>query len=805
MIKSIFLIFFRKVKKSDIYVLINLIGLGVGITACLLIFLYVSDELRFDRHHEHARQTYRLLMVNPNTGGESAIHPGVMYSHVKDQITGVEHIARVFVLPSIVLNPGDNPMSENGLMAADPSILNIFSFNFLEGDPATALNDPHDILLTPEAAERYFGDRNPIGQVLLLENEFTFVVSGLIEAPPAQSHLHFTMLTNTGFMETINPSSLTSWNNHAMNFYYTLEPDADPALVADLTRSIVWDAHESYKDRVAYRLQPLLDIRLYSNHIEWDYAHTGNVTVVLIFSAIAILVLVLACFNFINLSIATSLRRAREIGIKKVLGVSRKQLMLQFIAETFIITLFAMLLALLLAEIFLPALNNLTGKSLSVRLLSDPLLKYMLLSLLILVSLIAGGYPAFVMSRFKAINAMKGAEVITNIKGLRNKKYQFRTRQLLMLIQFAVSIALIVSSLAIFWQMRFLMNRDPGYEKESLIAIKNPFDEHAPSRARYLKEQLAQHADVVSVSLAHNIPPVTPNNYSHISFEPNNGGQRFHSALISVDADYFTTLKSQIVTGRDFLTTMATDASLAVIINETTATRLGAEDPVGITLQGFYDNQPRQVIGVVKDIHFSSMHESVGPMVFFISEDDYPFNWFNILVRYDKGAAASTIGFLNGIWEDEAAEWPLQYQFVDEQFREHYEDDRRTMIIVASFAGLAVILSLLGLLGLAVYVAATRKKEIGIRKVLGASVNKITSMITGEFGIMVIASNLLAWPAAFIFVNRWLDNFAYRIDINWFAFLVPSLVVYLFAVITVGLIVYRAANMNPVYTLQNAD
>ncbi len=805
MIKNIFLVFFRKIRKNDIYSLINLAGLSIGITACLLIFLFVADEFRFDRHHEHAHDIYRLLEHNPNTGAASAIQPGVMYSYLEDQVPGVEKMGMFLFMPEVVINPADEPFTERDIILADPSMLDIFSFEFLAGDPARALENPHSMILTKETAQKYFADENPIGQTLLYDNYYSFVITAVVEPPPAQSHFNFSMIGAIDCLHSLNPSALNNWGNSGIYFYFKLTPGSDPAIVADAIQSVIWESNENFRDRRFFLLQPLLDIRLHSHHIQWDRAQTGNITVVLIFIVVAALILILACFNFVNLSVATAIGRAREIGVKKVLGVNRRQLILQFIAETFLIAFFAMLLALLLVEILLPALNNITGKSLSLALFSDPLIIVGLAVLLVVISLIAGGYPAMVMSRFKAVNAMKGAHVIGTIKAGQGKRYQFRMRQLLMLLQFAVSTALIVSSLMIFWQMRYLSNRSPGYEMEGLIAIKNPINQQGLSRALWLKEQLQQNTDVIGVSLSHNIPPVTPNNYSHFRYESEEGTQNMHGALISCDANFFHTLKSQILSGRDFSEDYATDATAATIINATAASRMGMEDPVGMTIQGFYDGNPRQIIGVVEDIHFSSLHETVGPMVFFINVDSYPQNWFNILVRYNSNSEAEVLRHLEGLWQQEAAEWPLRFSFVEEQFMEHYQDDRRMMIIMASFAGLAILLSVLGLLGLAVYAAVTRTREIGIRKVLGASVTDITRLITSEFGILVIVSNLLAWPAAWIFINRWLDNFAYRVDISWLIFLIPALMVYLIAVVTVGLIAVRAANMNPVTTLQNAD
>ena len=805
MIKNALLVFLRKLRKNDIYSLINLMGLSIGITACLLIFLYVADEWRYDRHHEYAQQTHRLLIENIRSGNATAIHTGAMYPYLDGQITGVEKMARLYHWSQTVINAGEEPMIETGYMAADATILDIFSFTFIHGDPSTALDNPHAIIITPETAIKYFGQEDPIGKTLDYQNAYSFVVSGVVEPFPDQSHIQFNMIASLESMQSVNPSILNNWNNQGLMYYLRLKPGADPDVVAENITHTIRRANERLPETISYRLQPLTDIRLRSTNIDWDIANTNDITIVRIFSMIAILILALACFNFINLSVAMAVKRAREIGIKKVLGAGRWKLIGQFIAETFILALVAFVIANLLVEVALPFLNTLTGKSLSLQLLREPSHLAFAFALLLIISLIAGGYPALVISRFKALHAMRGIDMVADLRKSRKKKLQFRMRQFLMLLQFAVSTALIVASLMIFLQMRFLSDRHPGYDQQNMISIQNPWDEHSAARATWLKNQLLQQPDVLHVSLAHNIPPGSPNNHTQYEIERSDGPFRIHGAVISCDASYFTTLGSNIIKGRDFYDDTGTDPDYVTIINTTMMNRLGVDDPLGMQLSGFYDGNARRIVGVVKDIHFMSLHEPVGPMAFYINENSYPQNWFNLAVRFNDGASTRVLSLLEGLWQEEAPQWPLQFNFVDQLYKDHYDEDRRTMFIVTSFAALAVVLSLLGLIGLALYAAATRTKEIGIRKVAGASSLEITRMITSEFGALVIISNIIAWPAAWYFTNRWLENFAYRIDTQWLAFLIPALVVLALASLTVGIIAYRTANLNPVDTLRNTE
>ncbi len=803
MFKSSLLSFFRKIRNGDIHSLINLAGLSVGIATCLLIFLYIADELSYDRHHEHAPRVYRLLQHSPSAGDRAAVQPGVMYDFIHEQTAGVQAMARLWPLKETPINVNDEPFTEEGIAGFDPEIFDILSFEFLSGDPATALSEPYSVVLTVSAAEKYFGLGNPMGQRVVLYNALPLIVSGVVADPPPQSHLYFSMLVNIEGLAEINPSALTNWNNAGTYYYMKLNQDADPDQVSERIENLVWSANEHWKDRVGLRLQPLLSIRLFSGNVNWDNALKSEIYIVLIFSATALLILFLACFNFVNLSTAAAVKRNMEVGVRKVLGANRGQLIRQFLFETFLFTVFAMLMALLLVEIFLPFLNDLSGKQLSQNLFSSIHFSLAVVGLLVIIPLLAGMYPSLIMSRFQAITAIKGGNPLSSIKGIRNKRYQLRMRQLLLLLQFVVSIALIVGSLMIFQQMRFLSDRNPGYERENLMVIKNPWDDHAAGRAVWFREQLLQHPEVQKVSLTHNVPTATPNNYTNFSFETGDGRENFHGAVISCDTEFFKTLGTRLIIGRDFLPDMPTDVQNATIINKTAANRLTVEDPTGMTLGGFYDDNPRQVIGVVEDIHFSSMHETVVPMAFFINHQTYPQNWFNIMVRYNPGASSTVYNHLNKLWSEEAPHWPMEYFFMDQRTRSLYQDEERVLHIVGSFAGLAILLSTMGMIGLAFFAANTRIREIGIRKVLGASVREIVRLISHEFGSIAIAANLIALPLAWYFINRWLENFAYRADTSWLIFVLPALFVFLLAWSTVGLISYRAATHNPTDTLRS--
>jgi putative ABC transport system permease protein len=804
MVKNILIIFWRKIRNGDIYSLINFIGLSIGLTACLLIFLYVTDELSFDRHHPEAKNTYRVLLHNESRNSTMSILPAVMRDYLDDKIPGVELLTRVlFIRNQVIFSTGDKAFPETNLAMADQETLEIFSFQFIQGNPSSALSEPNSIILTREAANKYFAGEDPMGKTLLFENSYAYIVTGLIEDLPAQSHFSFSMLASLESIRSMYPSVFTDWGNQGVLIYLQLSPNVERTAVEQQLTRLIWDANESFRDRIYYHLQPLLDIRLKSGNIEWDISQAGSITIVRVFSLIALLILALACFNFVNLSVALSVRRTKEIGIKKTLGAGRNQLIGQFMAETFVIVFFSLLLAGVLTELVLPAINTITGKTLSLNLFTGGQLPIFIIFLVILVSLCAGLYPAIVVSRFKPISAIQGHQSagIRASRGLR----VFSFTQMLMLLQFSVSTALMVVSLIIYLQMQFVSERDPGFQKEGLIAIRNPMDENMHSRGVWLKSLLQQHAGISSVSLSHNIPGSLPNNYSQFVYTSDEGEQKIQAALISCDEDLFTTLHAKIAFGRGFSREYSTDMTDAAIINSTMKARLGLEDPMHIHLAGFYDRKPRRIIGVVDDIHFASMHEAVGPMVWFINQDSYPQNYFNILARFKKGNEKEIIQYLEENWKQEVSAWPLQYHFVVDKLKEHYQDDRRTMAIVLGFAALAVLLSVLGLVGLALHTSSSRTKEIGIRKVLGAGIRDIIQSISREFGILVLVSNLIAWPVAWYSISRWLDNFAYRTELQWGMFLFPSLLIFIIAAMVMIGISYRAATQNPVVSLRGSD
>lgn len=803
MFRQVITRFIRKIRSGDIYIILNITGLSIGIATCLLIYLYIADEISYDRHHASAHNVYRLLQHAPASGNQAAIQPGVMYDHIDERIPGVKHLARIFPIRESTISVDGQPFTETGFAATDQDLFQILSFRFIAGDPTTALSEPNMIVLTKSAATKYFGDEDPMGKTVLFFNAYTYIVSGIIEDFPAQSHLDYSMLASMESMVYFNPSVLSSWDNASQYFYLQLSPDADPENVSEQITKLVWSAHEAYKDRVEFRLQALLDIRLHAARVGWDIAQKSDVYIVIIFSAVAILILFLACFNFVNMSTAMATKRSREIGVRKVVGADRGLLIRQFLLEAFIFSFISLLLALLLAETLLPALNFLSGKQLSIPLFSSFEFVLILIGLLVLIPLLAGVYPAFIMARFEAITAIKGGNVLGSVKTTSHNRIQLRTRQLLLLLQFAVSIALIVASLAIYRQMAFLSGQKPGFEPSGLIVVRNQWDDQAPRRATWMREQLLQHPDVDMVSLAHNVPSTVPNNYTNYIYESREGSKQVHGAVISCDAHFMQTMGAHIGSGRDFNPELATDDGTAVIINRAMANRLDVQHVIGTTLSGFFDGKSRQVVGVVDDIHFSSLHDAVVPMAFFICHDNYPQNWLNMLVRYNPEKAPSVVQYIEGLWQEEAPQWPLQYFHIDQRLHHLYLADRRVMYIVFSLAALALLLSVLGLIGLAYFAANTRIHEIGVRKVMGASIMQIIRLMSGEFGMIALIANLIALPLSWHFVNRWLDNFAYRADLNWVIFVIPAIFVFLVAWTVVGLISYRAASVNPANTLRS--
>ncbi len=803
MTRTLFITFFRNIRRNKVFSFINIFGLALGFAACLITYLYISDELSYDKYHEKSDRIYRMLSHNPNRNIYSFIQPARFYDFANENTPGVEHIIRFYKWEA-VLGYGDNKFHEDDVCFADPEVFDVFDWKFILGDRATALNESQSVVITQSRAKKYFGDENPLGKTLRLDNALDLLVTGVIEDVPENSHYRFGLIGSIEIVNFVNPSALTNWDNASSYYYLLLHSQAQPDLVAEKLLEIYRNAIPEGKPAPpAFALQPLEEIHLHSANVRWDIGTHGNIQTVYGFAVVAFLILLIACFNFTNLTTAGATARAREVGMKKVLGANRRSLIAQFLAETFLFSLIAMLLALIMLELAMPFFNRLTGKSLVLGFGANPQLYWVIPGMVAVVTMLAGLYPAMVLSGFHPLTILKGGAITELFKVPGKRRLQLRMRQVLIVFQFAISAGLIVAALLINDQMHFIRHKDLGFNHDAVLVIENPWDGEMRPRFERVHTDLQRLPSVTGVSGSHNLPGRNLNNYTGGFRERNAPSESgIHTGLVSVEHEFFSVMNTPIVAGRDFSKEFATDEGESCIVNQTLAAQLGDGNVVGMEVTGFYDGQPKKIIGVAQDIHFNSLHQQVTPAVFFVSKETYPHYFSNIIVRINPANIFEALGEIEEIWNELAPQWPMQSYFLDLKLNALYRQEQQITSTTNLFSGLAIFLSLMGLFGLILFVMRSRTKEIGIRQVHGATPAGLVRMFAAEFAVLMLIANLIAWPLAWLVIQNWLERFVYRVNIGIQPFVVAAVITLALSLVMVTYHVVRTLRANPVNALK---
>lgn len=803
MTRTLFITFFRNIRRNKAFSFINIFGLALGFAACLITYLYISDELSYDTYHEKSDRIYRMLSHNPDRNISSGIQPAKFYDFASQNTPGVERIIRKMKWEG-VLGYGDNKFHEVDICFADPEVFEVFDWKFIFGDRAAALTKSQSVVLTQSRAKKYFGDENPVGKTLRLDNSLDMQVTGVIEDVPGNSHYRFGLIGSMELVNLINPSALTNWDNASSYYYFLLHSQAQPAAVAEKLHELYSNAIPEGKNAPsAFLLQPLEGIHLHSANVSWDIGTHGNIQTVYGFAVVAFLIMLIACFNFVNLTTAGATARAREVGMKKVLGANRRSLIAQFLAETLLFSLIAMLLALIMLELALPFFNRLTEKSLVPDFTSNPQLYWVIPVMVAVVTMLAGLYPAMVLSGFHPLTILKGGSVAEIFKVPGKQRLQLRMRQLLIVFQFAISAGLIVAALLIGNQMHFIRHKDLGFNHEALLIIENPWDADMRSRFERMHTDLQRLPAVTGVAGSHNLPGRNLNNYTGGFRErnaPRESGIRI--GLVAVDYDFFRVMNTPIEAGRDFSNEFAIDASGACIVNRTLATHLADGDVVGMEVTGFYDGQPRTIVGVAQDIHFTSLHQQVTPAAFFVSDQNYPNYYNHIIIRINPANIIQAVKEIEELWNEVAPQWPMQSYFLDFKLNEFYRQEQQITLTTNLFSGLAIFLSLMGLFGLILFVMRSRTKEIGIRQVHGATPLDLLRMFASEFTLLMLVANLIAWPLAYLVIQNWLERFVYRVQIGIQPFVAAALFTLALSLVMVTYHVVKTLRANPVNALK---
>jgi putative ABC transport system permease protein len=766
---------FRTILKNRVYSLISIAGLAIGMACCLLIFLWVQDELSFDNFHENGDRLYQVVTQYDDIGWTLAT-PWAIAPILNRDFPEIERAAR-FNEQYVLIQYEDRTFYES-VGFVDPDFLKMFSFPIIKGDPATALNAPESVLISERTARKYFKDDNPIGKVITVNNQFNLTVTGILKNVPSNSSLEYEMLMP---IEILGVERLNSWSWETTSFVM-LNDNASVDLLREKIAGTIhkYDLRGGLTDRsIISDLQHVSRIHLYSLN------GTGPILYVYLFSAIAIIVLIVACINFINLITAKASVRGKEIGVRKVVGAGRNNIITQYLGETLLIAIIAFGMSLILAEMLLPGFNTITEKQLSLNYIDNSGILISSILIVLLTTLIAGSYPAFILASFRPIQTLKGS-----FSGGFKKSSIRRT---LVIVQFTVSIILIVMTITIGKQLSYIQNKYLGFNREQVLAM--PLNDDARNTLEALKHQLLLNPGIVFVTSATG----APNNIGSINpvyWEGRGLDEAEMINYVSVDFDYIDTFEIEIIDGRNFSEDLPTDAN-NYIVNEAAVDYMKLDSPVG-KLFSIWKNEGR-IIGVVRNFHFHSLHNEIVPMVMTLTPY-VPHN--TIFIRIVPQNVNTTIASIENLWNAMVPGHPFQYEFLDDNFRRQYHDEARIKSLFQHFSAMVIFISCIGLFGLTAIIAQYRTKEIGIRKVVGATVFDIIGLMIKDFSKWMVIAATVAIPIAYYLVHKWLENFAYRTGISWIIFAGVGLSVFFIALLTIGFQAIRSAMANPVESLR---
>jgi putative ABC transport system permease protein len=805
MFKSYMTIALRILSKQKIYALINIAGLSIGIACTLFIFLWVKDELSFDRYHKNADRIYRVIKHGKGGGKESytAMSPAPLAKALCDEFPEILHATRISDDSSRFFRYKDNSFNESRVVFADANVFEVLTIPLLSGDPKTALSRPRTMVITQSMAKKYFGDEDPLGKTLQMGEGTDLIITGVAEDIPRNSHFHFDFI---GSLVTFDQSISQEWLFPNLYTYILLKEGVDPAeLDPKLIRIIekYFAPHFeatygfTYEEDLAsggfskIHLQPITDIHLHS-HMIHEMEPNSDSRYITVFSIIAIFILFIACINFMNLSTARSSIRAREVGMRKVLGSRPSQLIRQFLTESIILSFFSLAIALAVVEILLPLFNRLAAKEIDPPFSNNWWFLPATIGIIFVVGFLAGIYPAFFLTSFRPISVLRGklqAEV----------KHPF-VRNGLVLFQFSISIVLLVGTFIVYSQMQFVRNKQLGFDKEQIVVIPRAFV--LAQRQEAFKQEIVKHPGIMSASISSSYPGKAFAYLAYKQLDAPGDDMRIMGTFIT-DHDFVGTFGLDLMAGRYFSADPSREED-TVVLNETGVRLLGLKNPVGQQIRGPEKDQYRTltVIGVLRDSHFDSLHQRIQPIGIRHLTAGGTRSRF-LFVRLNPGDISRALAFLKDKWEEFVPERPFEYIFLDDDLDQLYKTEWRTGHLMSAFSILSIIIACLGLFGLVAFSAEQRTKEIGIRKVLGASSSRIIFAYSKEFTKWVILANVIAWPIAYYVMNKWLENFAYRMSISLWTFVLAAVLALLIALITITFQVIRAALANPVDSLRH--
>lgn len=790
----------RNILKNKGFNLINIFGLSIGMMATIFISLWILDEMSYDQFHENADRIYRIDWQSENPQTRTP-HP-MTYELVRD-MTEVENAVSItpvwgegLTRPMRTVKQGEIQYEENGIYAADTTFFQVFSFPLLKGDPKIALKDVGGLVITEEMAKKYFGDEDPMGKMLIINFgvDIPFVITGVMQNIPHNSHFHFDFLISYNSTKAYHTGEFYEWADFGHYNYLLLTENTSPESVEKqlfnwVSKYREWPegAEEEYKNgTIGFKLTPITDIHLHSN-IRWELESNGNILYVYIFVSLAVFIVLIACINFMNLSTATATKRAVEIGLKKAVGASRGQLILQFYLESYMASFLAMLIGIIIFELLTPVFGTLTGKVFYLD-YKDPIVLSILFLFTIVTTILAGTYPAIILSRFKPTHILKGIKVSSG--------NPVNFRNVLVISQFAISAFLIIGTLVISSQLKYFKNQKLGLMSEQVMAIPIR-DSLMQASYKAVKAELLKDNGILSISAVSNLPG---RNFNQNPIQWKGDDDQLNVSELSVDHDFFKTLGIQLKDGRSFSLDRESDQEFAFILNEEAAAYFDWESAIEQEVLWYDDEVERngKVIGVVENFHFQSLHKNIEPLIINLMPD--VFNYF--LIKISSSNISASISYLKKTYEELDPNNDFTYFFLDDEFATLYQSEESVETIFSYFTVLSILISCLGLFGLSAYDAERRTKEIGIRKVNGATITSIIALLSRDISRWVLIAFVIACPFGYFLMNNWLDNFAYKTTISIWSFLLTGILVIFIGLVAVSYQAIKAARRNPIESLR---
>jgi putative ABC transport system permease protein len=789
-LKNYLKVVLRNIRRHAGYSFINIAGLAIGMACCLIITMWVLDELSFDRFHENAKSLYRVEENQSYSGRvyHVTVTPFPLAPVLKEEIPEIVEATRVVRSGSMLFRYAEKSFYEDRVAAVDPSFLRMYSFPLVKGDATTALSDPSSVILTEDTARKYFGDDDPLGKVLSVNNELELKVTGVARNVALNSTIRFDMLYPYDLLKARGRTN-ESFGSNSIWTFVQLQPGASVSVVNDKIRGFIKKRVEGSVTEL--ELFPYTRIHLYQ-YFGYDKTPVG-IRYVYIFSVIAAFVLLIACINFMNLATARSAGRAQEVGLRKVVGALKKHLIVRFYSESMVYAFLSLFFALVLVRLFLPWFNGLTGKGISFNLWTNRGILLGIAGITLATGFLAGSYPAVFLSSFNPVRVLKGS--------LKAGAGSAIFRRVLVVVQFALSVFLIIGTVVVFQQMQYLKTKSLGFDKEQILYI--PLRGNTAASYDALRSEFRKDSRILGITAATHLPSAIGSNSGGVNWKGKDPQQQVLVGMSGVDYDYIDVLKIELAEGRNFSREFESDKIEAFLVNEEVRKLIGRESVVGEEFT--FVGRTGRIVGVMKNFHFESLQSKIEPLAIFLIEpaQRQGFGRFNYLIaRVSPMDIQGSVDFIRDAWNAVLPGYPFEFRFLDDQIDDMYRTEERAGQLLRNFAVLAIFIACLGLFGLASFMAEQRTREIGIRKVLGASVPQITILLCREFFLLVLLANVLTWPVAYWALDKWLKNYAYRISMGPVAFVFALAGALAIAVVTVSFQAVRAAVANPANALK---